>query len=731
MTILSRCCGASLLLATVISTPVVGQTGPTPREEAPPPPGPEATVTAVRAPDGIRIDGVLDEEAWKSAQPVSGFRQRWPVDGAPASERTEVRVLYDDRAIYFGLVLFDREPDQIMRSILHREGRIDKDDRVIIALDTYHDRRSAYIFELNPFGTQGDAHFTNETLVFPDDWMWEGVYESEARITSRGWELEVAIPLTTIRFEESERTTMGVAFYRSIRRKNEEVTWPHISLDYRSGIMQASRYGTLEGLEGLRAGRHLEVKPFGIVGGQRRAGTDETKITEEVGLDAKWSLTSGLTADLTLNTDFAQVEADNVQINLTRFSLFYPEKRDFFLERNDLFQFGNSRETDLFFSRRIGLTNDILGGGRLTGQAGPVSIGFLSLQTEDRDSLPGANNTVLRLRGDVLPRATVGGIFTSYQTSGRFNRAAGADVRYRFLSSSAFNAWWARTWDDADPRGGDEAGYAGLTLRNDRFEVGADYTDIGKTFEPALGFVRRRDMVRLGGTAAWTPRFETSSWARQLTLRLTGHVIEGQDGGRQSDEAVFQSGLRFQNGNHLLLGLTHHRERLDAPFSIRPGTEIPAGDHPYDYVGLLFRTDDSREFSANGVTHTGRFWNGTWLHYGGGITWKTGPHLEVGGRFDRRNIDLPVENGTFNTTILGLDVLAALNRKLFANALLQYDNVSETLQANVRIDWIHTPGSDLFFVVDTGYFRGNSTDPRTDRWVNRAAVLKVTYLKAF
>jgi len=703
---------------------------------------PGSEIRAARTNETMRIDGVLDEAVWHEAEPVTGFRQRWPADGSPATERTEVRVAYDDQAIYFGMIMFDSEPDRIMRSILHREGNIDKDDRIFIALDTYHDRRSAYIFVLNAFGTQGDAHFTNERLVSPDDWMWEGVYESDARITDRGWELEVAIPLTTIRFDPANASTMGIAFYRSIRRKNEEVTWPHIPLTYKGsldgGMDQASRFGTLTGLELLRPGQHIEVKPFGIVGGQKRAGDEETTVTDEVGLDVKWSITPSLTADLTLNTDFAQAEADNVQINLTRFGLFYPEKREFFLERSELFQFGNSREAEVFFSRRIGLTNDIIGGGRLTGQAGPFSIAFLNLQTRDNaaDEIPGANNTVLRLRGDVGPRATVGGIITNYQNSGTYNRAAGLDFRYRFLSSSSFGAWFSDTWEREAPgeEGSGEgmaAGYVGLQLRNDRFAVAADYTNVGENFEPALGFVRRRDMVRYGGTASWTPRFEESSWARQASFMVVGNYIESQKGVKRSDELIFYPSLTFQNGNYILVGLTHHWELLEAPFPIRPGVVIPPGSYPYNYAGILFRTDNSRVLSAQGVTHRGEFWNGDWFQYGGGITWKTGPHLELTGSFDRKEIDLPVENGEFETTILGLNVLGAVSRKLFANALVQYDNDSETVQANIRIDWIHTPGSDLFLVLNTGYFQGDLVNPHDERWVNRAGVIKLTYLKAF
>ncbi|HSG07332.1 MAG TPA: DUF5916 domain-containing protein [Longimicrobiales bacterium] len=691
-------------------------------------------VHAVRTAARPQIDGVLDEALWTGIDPVSGFRQRWPVDGAPASERTEVRIAYDDHAIYFGLVMFDSEPERIMRSILHREGRIDKDDRVIIALDTYHDRRSAYVFELNPFGTQGDAHFTNEQLVFPNDWMWEGVYQSEARITDRGWELEVAIPLTTIRFEEKDVATMGVAVYRSIRRKNEEVTWPHISIAYtgtlEGGMDQASQFATLAGLEGLRPGRHLEVKPFAILGGQKRPDLAEAEILDDIGVDVKYSITPGVTLDLTYNTDFAQVEADNVQINLTRFGLFYPEKREFFLERSDLFQFGSAGQADVFFSRRVGIQNDIVGGGRLTGQAGPFSVGILSLQTADGDATAGANNSVIRVRGDVGPRATVGGILTNMQNRDFAGRAAGVDGRFRFFSSSGVSFWLADSWN-GDGVGGTTAGFAGLTLRNAKYQAAATYTDIGANFDPALGFVQRRDMVRWQGEAGVTPRFPESSWARSLRVWARGTYIEGQDGRKQSDEILQQTALDFDSGERIMVGFTRRAEVLDMPFAIRPDVVLEAGAYDYGYVGALFRTNLSRPLAMGVMSHVGDFWNGSYFQFGADVTWKTGPHLELTGSVNRNQIDLPVQNGDFNTTILSMNVLGALSRKLFANALIQYDNVSETVQANVRIDWIHTPGSDLFLVLDTGYFSGDLLNPRNERWIRRTGVVKVTYMKAF
>ena len=442
---------ACLLVTLPAPVPIVAQAN-----------GPEARATATPVPRPPTIDGVLDEPFWATIEPVTDFRQRDPVDGAPASEPTEVRIGYDANALYFGFVFHDSEPALIRRSILHRGGRIDKDDRVIVALDTYHDRRNAYIFEVGALGTQDDALISDESMTL-DDWNWDGVFTSETRVTEDGWVLELEIPFTTIRFPDTDEPTMGIAFMRSIRRKNESVLWPHIGQEYRSGISQVSRYATLEGLRGLRRGRYAEVKPFAIAGTQRMAGDASFEGQTDVGVDVKYALTSNLTFDLTWNTDFAQVESDNVQINLTRFDLFYPEKREFFLERAGLFQFGTPRQTEVFFSRRVGLQGDIAGGGRLTGQAGPLSIGALALRTrgysDDAVALPAAWNSVVRLRTDLRPRTTLGGIITSLDHENGWDRSAGVDFSSRFWSSSACGRErrrrGARSREDRERRRGD------------------------------------------------------------------------------------------------------------------------------------------------------------------------------------------------------------------------------------------------------------------------------------
>ena len=694
---------------------------------------------AVRIETPPRIDGVLDEPLWDTIAPVTGFRQRDPVDGAPASERTEVRIAYDRDALYFGFRFFDSEPDRILRNILDRGGRISKDDRVVIALDTYLDRRNGYIFEVGSLGTQDDALFTDESLTRPD-WNWDGVFTTETTVNEDGWVLEMAIPFTTIRFPDVEEPVMGIAIQRSIRRKNENVFWPHIGRDFVGGIAQASQYATLTGLKDIRRGHRLEVKPYASLGGQQLAGERDLERQSKAGLDLKYGLTSNLTLDLTWNTDFAQVETDNVQINLTRFDLFFPEKREFFLERAGLFEFGTTRETEIFFSRRVGLDGNIQGGARLTGQAGRVSVGALALRTggtpcasgSGDGDLPAAWNSVLRLQANLRERTTAGVIATSLdRAGGGSNRAAGADLHTRFWSSSSFRVWGARLWDSRTGGSGPgkQAARAELDLENDRYALSVDRVLVGKDFDPALGFVRRRDMNEWQAWGGFRPRFEQSAWARQFSVWGGGVRTRGTGGELQSERLSSNADFLFESGERVSLVVDDRFERLHGPASIR-GRILPQGDYNFRFWEAFASTNESRMFSISVEGSRGAFWSGRRTRYGGRGVVKTGPHLTAGVRLARNNVALPVAEGDFTTTLIAVDLVGAVSRKLFAAALVQWDSLSRELQANIRIDWIHTPGSDLFLVLDTGYITDDTLDPRLDPWTRRTAVAKLTWLKA-
>ena len=724
-------CHLPVLRALLLSGLVIGSASAQDRE-----------ARAVRIETPPRVDGVLDEPFWAQIRPVTGFRQRDPVDGAPASERTEVRIAYDNDALYFGFTFFDSEPHRINRAILDRGGRISKDDRVVIALDTYLDRRNGYIFEVGALGTQDDALFTDESLDRPN-WNWDGVFTTETTVNAEGWVLEMAIPFTTIRFADVEEPVMGIAIQRSIRRKNENVFWPHIGQDFVGGIAQASQYATLTGLKDVRRGHRLEVKPFATLGGQALAGEPDFERQSQAGLDLKYGLTSNLTLDLTWNTDFAQVETDNVQINLTRFDLFFPEKREFFLERAGLFEFGTRGETEVFFSRRVGLESDIQGGARLTGQAGPISIGALTLRTgrtlpdsgagTGGGEVPAAWNSVLRLQANLRERTTAGVIATSLdRAGGHSNRVAGADFHTRFWSSSAFRVWGARLWDSrAGGSGpGNQAARAELDLENDRYALSLDRVHVGKDFDPALGFLRRRDMDEWSLWGGFRPRFESSGWARRFSVWGGGVRTRGTGGELQSERLSSNADLLFESGERVSVVVDDRFERLHGPASIS-GRILPPGDYHFRFWEAFASTNESRTLSVSLEGSRGDFWSGRRTRYGGRGVVKTGPHLTVGARLARNKVSLPVEGGDFTTTLIAVDLVAAVSRKLFAGALVQWDSLSRELQANIRVDWIHTPGSDLFLVLDTGYITDDTLDPRLDPWTRRTAVAKLTWLKAF
>ena len=688
--------------------------------------GPCLSVRAVRVTTPPDIDGVLDEPFWDEIEPITDFRQRVPVDGGEPTERTEARIAYDRDNLYFGFKLFDSEPDKIIRTILEREGKVPYDDRVAIGLDTFNDDRNGYVFGMNAYGTQEDGQFTDEG---PVSWVWESVYYSEGRITDEGWELEVAIPFTTIRFPRTESVVMGLVLYRRIRRKNEDVFWPHIPQRFRAGIDQASQYADLVGLEGLRRGRNIEFKPFAIAGAQKLAEEPETDVLRDFGVDLKYSLTSNLTLDLTANTDFAQAEADNAQVNLTRFSLFFPEKRSSSWSAPDCSRSVSDGRRKPSSAVGSGIDNDILGGGRLTGQAGPFSIGLLNLQTRDGVDIPGANNAVARIRVDVLPRTTIGGIFTNLQNDAGHNRVWGGDLALRFWNSSSVTAWGAKVSDSEDLPGSPFAGAAALTLANDLWQVGASVLDIGEGYQPALGLVLRGDMVRYRGNAGFAPRFEASTWARQLSLTTEGTYIEGQDGEEQTTEIKLAGKMMFQSEDHFTIQGDRKSEVLDEPFRIRPGVEIPVGRYEFSQFGAVLGTNRSRPLSGTFTVSTGSFFNGDRTQLKAEVRWSTGSHLVLIGTVDRNEISLPVEDGDFSTTVLGLTPEIAISRKLFANGLIQYDSDSKTLATNFRIDWIHTPGSDLFLVLNTGYLIGDLLDPHQTRWAHRTGIVKLTYLK--
>ena len=697
--------------------------------------GAENEFTAVYAAEAPRIDGVLDDAIWQQFEPVRDFVQLAPDEGASPTQPSAMWVAYDESNLYFGFRFYDSEPDKIRARNLERGGPNGNDDMVWLMLDTYHDQRNAYVFETNVLGTQDDAVFTDESFTF-SDWQWDGIFDSEGRIDEEGWALEFAIPFRTIRFEYAEEPTMGIAVMRFLNRASERSMWPFIPRSYSAGIYQVSQYATLKGLRQIKPGHNIEIKPY-VIAGAQEFRTDptstETDVLRDAGVDIKYGITSNLTLDLTVNTDFAQVESDVVQLDLTRFNLFFPEKREFFLERQGLFEFGDARSTETFFSRRIGISNNILAGARLTGQVGKISVGLLNIQTGRNSELdlPIANNAVARVRADVLSRTTFGAIATNLQQGGGgYNRAFGVDGVRRFWGNSQMSGWYTRVYDD-DPMLNDAAGSVDLSLRSADVGGGVGYTNVGRQFRPALGFVRRTDMIQYSGFSSYSPQFGSTGLIRSVSLSGSGSLINGQDQKKQSSSIELDGSANFVSNDRVNFSVSRGFERLEESFFIRENAEIPMGDYVSDAVSFGAGTDGSRFFSANARLTLSEYFGGTRTSYGAGIGLRTGKYLNLTASINHNVFDIPIANGSFDATTFTMNINAAQSRKLFAKALIQYDNFSGDLQANIRIDWIHSPGADLFIVFNTNYnFTGEEDqfDFRNAMMNNRVGVAKLTYV---
>ncbi|NNF02904.1 MAG: carbohydrate binding family 9 domain-containing protein [Rhodothermales bacterium] len=699
--------------------------------------GANNSIRAVYAATAPRIDGVLDDEIWSQTPAADQFVQLAPTEGVPPSDPSAIRIAYDENNLYFGLSFYDSNPDQIRARNLERGGPNGRDDMFWLLIDTYHDGRNAYLFETNVLGTQDDAIISDESMSH-NDWQWDGIYESEGRIADDGWHVELAIPFRTIRFDNAESPTMGIAIMRFVSRSGERSMWPFIPRRYSAGIFQVSQYATMHGLQDIERGRNILIKPYVITGGQEvRVGEDagepvyESDFKRDAGLDVKYGITPNLTLDVTINTDFAQVESDAVQLDLTRFNLFFPEKREFFLERAGLFQFGQSGQTETFFSRRIGISNDIIAGGRLVGQFDKLSVGALNIQTLKNDELdlPGANNSVVRVRADVLPRTTVGGIVTNLEQGDRYNRALGADASRRFWGNSEIQGWYTRV-QDSDPDLNDGAGRVSLNLRRADYGFSTAYANIGENFSPALGFVRRRDVKNYSVSANYSPQIG-SGFFRAYSVNAYAGLVNGQDNEKQSSDVGGRAWLRFLANDRVSLEFNRNFERLERPFEIRPDAVIETGDYVSDEWEAGFRTSDNRFLTGHGEIRLAEFFGGDRTTYSGGLGVRTGKYLQVDAGIRHDVFDLPIDNGSFDATVFSMNINMAKSRKLFAKSLIQYDNFSGNLQANIRIDWIHSPGADLFIVFNTNYNLSGDVDrfdPRTTLLNNRVGVAKLTYV---
>src|SRR5688572_27872226 len=543
-----------------------------------------ATVRAVRIAEPLRLDGRLDEEVYRSTLPIDGFLQQVPVEGAPATQPTEMWVFFDDERLYVAARCLDSQPDRIIANELRRDGNaIPQNDNFGIVLDTFLDRRTAYYFQTTPIGAMRDAAVTDGV----NNGNWNTVWEVRTARSEAGYTVEMAIPFKSLRYRGGGPQTWGINARREVQWKNESSMLSQVPASYAAGWTQMSVAGTLVGLETPAQSLNLEFKPYLVssVTTDREARVPFSNDTSaNAGIDVKYGLTRGLTADLTVNTDFAQVEEDLQQVNLTRFDLFYPDKRDFFLEGQGIFDFGgqtsqNARTATvpiLFFSRRIGLSAGqsvpVIAGGRLTGKAGAFDIGGLALTTDDKPSAGAVQTTfsAMRVRRNILRRSSVGVIATgrSPAASGHdANGAAGVDADFRFFDNVQATAYWARTSSAND---GDDTSYrARFLYGGDRYGAEVERLVIGPQFNPEVGFVRRGDVAITSATGRFSPRLRPGGLVRKLTWQgdldyitdATGAVLEDR-----AASALF--GVDFNSGDAVTVAATRQYERLPLDFTI-------------------------------------------------------------------------------------------------------------------------------------------------------------------
>jgi len=686
---------------------------------------------AVRINGGITIDGRLDEPEWQLAEPARDFIQKLPDTGAPASEPTEVRILYDQENLYVGIHCFDSAgPDGIVVNDITRDFFTLDSDGFQIVIDTFNDNRNAFLFAANPAAGRFDMQIGNDGNA--GNTSWDGIWYVETLVDEEGWHVEMAIPFKTLRFSAAEDQVWGVNFERRIRRKYEDSYWSPLPPQFRLG--RVSLAGELDGVKGVKQGSNLYIKPY-ISAPLQEKEEDDIDFQPQAGLDVKYGLTSQLTLDLTLNTDFAQVEADEQRINLTRFSLFFPEKRDFFLENASIFEWGRRSGSsyryrpDLlpFFSRRIGLTEDgeivkILGGGRVTGRAGPYSIGALSMQTGEFGEIPSTNFTVARVRRDILKQSDVGGIFVNKaEAGGRYNRTYGADASFRFFNYLDLSGYVLKT-DSPELQGNDMAGNFQVSWRDDFFDIRAQHLIIDDNFNPEVGFAPRTGIKKSAGNFAITPRPENISWIREIRPFIEMDYITNMENGIETRRGETGAMVILSDSSWFGFFREDTFERLEEDFEIQDGIFIRAGDYQFTENRVFVRSNRSKMISADARYSWGEFWDGTRESLSTGVTFT--PSYRFSTELEWSHNDVEVSEGDFKTNLVTAKAVYAFNNRTFLNALIQYNTDVEEIASNIRFNFIHHPLSDFFLV----YNERRSTTGEVIDW---ALTAKLTYLFAF
>lgn len=675
---------------------------------------PEPTVTARRLATAPVIDGRLDDPVWQEAAVIDAFRQKDPVAGDPPSEKTMVYLGYDSDTIYVGLRAYDREPDKIVARLLQEDADLASDDSLYVAVDSLVDRRNAYMFVINPLGTKSDSRIENN---FTDRSEWNGIWYGDARRDGKGWSAEMAIPVKTLSIQPGA-THWGLNIFRMIRRRNEWVHWANVSQNRE--YTDVRHFGEMEGLEGLHQGRGLDVIPAVAIRGDWNEDADDADLTLKPGGEVIYKLRPSLNASLLVNPDFSDATVDQIQTNLTRFALLFPEQRDFFVRDADTFEFGGMREVNgmPFFSRRVGLKGDVENpdtvdidiGTKLSGRLGAYTVGLFNTQMDDFDPVVGDRNlTVARLARDVGRESRIGTILTwGDPQSTRDNGLLGADYRYR--NSSLFgemtfiaDAFLMRSFSSGT-QGREGAWGLKLNFPNDRWSTRVSYKELEENFNPALGFVNRPGIRNYEGRLRFRQRFNEHPLVRFLDWGADWYVITDRDNDLESAFATARLlAGESRHGDVLEVWLDYNHERLDVPFEIHPGVFIPARTHQWTNLFGKLETTDSRPVNVRLQWAVGDFYDGNRVDVTGYVGWRPIPNLLLAA--ERRYININLPAGDFDIEINRLWANLAFNPRLSWTNLLQQETESHFMTVNSQVRWIMTPGTELWLTFNHDWIR--------------------------
>lgn len=669
--------------------------------------------------DSIRVDGILNEDEWEKTESIVRFTQRTPHFGQPATEETVVKILYDDDHLYIGAVCYHKDMRHVVATKLaHRD--VNYEDLFGFVLDTFHDHIKAYGFEVNALGAK-EEFFVDGPEGGQTDPDWNEVWEVRAKINDNNWTAEFKIPLRILRFPDENIQTWGFNAVRLLRKKNETVYWAPIPPQFT--VTNLSLAGDLTGLKGLKMKRNLQLRPYSLLGASREKEVGGTVRKADFGFDLKYVPRPNLAVDLTVRPDFAQIESDDEQINLTRFKLFYPEKRDFFLENAGLFEFGLRQKIQPFFSRQIGIHNSepvpILLGARVTGKLGRTNVGIMNALTGEKGDLPPTNYSVLRLRQDVLENSNIGLIFTNVQSKEGHNLCWGVDSELWVSKNSRLKGFYSGV-DAKEIDNQRSALHLSYWWNVDLWEFFLGYNGVEKNYNPAAGFVTINDIKDYSG--AFRKSFRPARYGIRkvdFTAIFNHLYTQANSNFKRTNTAEFSA--EFDSGDMLTIDLNNNFERFYDDFQIYEDVIVPVGSYSYNDASLQLEFNERRRVSGIFLLGFGDFYDGKRRSFAGEGLLKLNKHLLMGCGLESKDIHLP--GGNFDTLIARLRLNLVFSSYLSLKMYAQYNSAEDRIILDARLCWLHGKDNELYLV----YNNLTGTEFSRFRTVSDTAALKLNY----